>query len=252
MKKMLFMLSAALMLTILAVGVTFTASAETSCDHAWDGGAITKKPTHTETGEKTFTCTECGLTKTEVVDKTTAHNFGACVMCDENQHQRTCECGKTIVSSHTWNLGVITTQPTHRDTGVMTYSCTAGCGAEKTETLGTVDYHVYIDKYTSIDFNKHTAFCVCGDSIEEVHDYEILEENLLYRCTQCGYMPPIIDGVPRDPSDSADNNTGVMPKAIGKIKDLLGCQSIVSIGTGLSLILTVSAAGVLFRKKKED
>ena len=33
--------------------------------HAWDSGAITKQPTETEAGIKTYTCTVCQKTKTE-------------------------------------------------------------------------------------------------------------------------------------------------------------------------------------------
>ena len=35
--------------------------------HAWDNGKVTKEPTETETGVKTFTCTRCNETKTEVI-----------------------------------------------------------------------------------------------------------------------------------------------------------------------------------------
>ena len=38
--------------------------------HAWDSGKVTKEPTETETGVKTFTCTRCGETKTEVIPAT--------------------------------------------------------------------------------------------------------------------------------------------------------------------------------------
>ena len=37
--------------------------------HSWDAGKITKQPTTTETGAKTFTCQSCGLTRTETVAK---------------------------------------------------------------------------------------------------------------------------------------------------------------------------------------
>ena len=50
--------------------------------HTWNLGEVTKKATCTETGIKTYTCTECGETKTETinklnfadVDETVAHN----------------------------------------------------------------------------------------------------------------------------------------------------------------------------------
>ena len=38
--------------------------------HAWDNGKVTKEPTETETGVKTFACTRCGETKTETIPAT--------------------------------------------------------------------------------------------------------------------------------------------------------------------------------------
>lgn len=37
------------------------------CSHAWDEGKVTKEATCTEAGEKLFTCTKCGATKTESI-----------------------------------------------------------------------------------------------------------------------------------------------------------------------------------------
>ena len=37
--------------------------------HKWDSGKITKQPTTTSTGIRTYTCTKCGTTKTETVPK---------------------------------------------------------------------------------------------------------------------------------------------------------------------------------------
>ena len=38
-------------------------------DHSWDGGIITKQPTEQEEGIVTYTCTQCGTTKTEPIPK---------------------------------------------------------------------------------------------------------------------------------------------------------------------------------------
>ena len=38
--------------------------------HAWDNGKVTKQPTATETGIKTYTCTRCNETKTETIPAT--------------------------------------------------------------------------------------------------------------------------------------------------------------------------------------
>ena len=40
------------------------------CKHTWDAGKITKQPTSTATGIKTYTCTKCGATKTETLPVT--------------------------------------------------------------------------------------------------------------------------------------------------------------------------------------
>ena len=38
--------------------------------HAWDSGKVTKQPTATETGIRTYTCTRCSVTKTETIPAT--------------------------------------------------------------------------------------------------------------------------------------------------------------------------------------
>lgn len=38
-------------------------------DHAWDAGAVVKYPSFTEEGEMTNTCTVCGITRTEILEK---------------------------------------------------------------------------------------------------------------------------------------------------------------------------------------
>ena len=38
--------------------------------HAWDSGTVTKQPTATETGVRTYTCTRCSVTKTETIPAT--------------------------------------------------------------------------------------------------------------------------------------------------------------------------------------
>ena len=41
-------------------------------DHKWDAGKVTKEPTETAEGVKTYTCSFCGKTKTEAIPKKTA------------------------------------------------------------------------------------------------------------------------------------------------------------------------------------
>ena len=44
-------------------------------EHQWDEGVITKEPTATEPGIKTYTCTVCGKTKTESIAKVHVHEY---------------------------------------------------------------------------------------------------------------------------------------------------------------------------------
>lgn len=48
------------------------AEARTLCTHVYDSGEVTKAPTLTETGVRTYTCTLCGDRRTETIEKVTA------------------------------------------------------------------------------------------------------------------------------------------------------------------------------------
>ena len=53
-----------------ACGDSYVDTYTDALGHAWDNGKVTKESTETETGVKTFTCTRCGETKTEVIPAT--------------------------------------------------------------------------------------------------------------------------------------------------------------------------------------
>ena len=53
-----------------ACGDSYVDTYTDALGHAWDNGKVTKEPTETETGVKTFTCTRCAETKTEVIPAT--------------------------------------------------------------------------------------------------------------------------------------------------------------------------------------
>ena len=58
--------------------------------HTWDSGNITKEPTCTAKGEKTYTCTVCKATKTEEI-ATTEHTFSDKWKSDDTHHWHKCE-----------------------------------------------------------------------------------------------------------------------------------------------------------------
>ena len=123
-------------------------------NHSWDAGKVTTKATCTEEGEKTFTCSICGDEKTEKVSAT-GHQHTEI----RNKKESTCkeegysgdtwckDCGKKILSGqaiaktedHSWNQGEITKEPTCKEEGEKTFTCTI-CGNTKTEKVSTTDH----------------------------------------------------------------------------------------------------------------
>ena len=132
--------------------VTSVKAGSETCQHVWDNGKVTKEPTETETGIKTYTCTLCGETKTETIPKLThEHSYKAVVTaptCTEKGYTtHTCACGDSYVDAytdalgHAWDEGKVTKAATETESGVKTFTCTR-CGETKTEVIpatGSVD-----------------------------------------------------------------------------------------------------------------
>ena len=76
-------------------------------EHSYDAGKITTEATCAKTGTKTYTCTVCGTTKTEIIPATGMHSY---------------------------DDGVVTKEPTYTSTGIKTYTCTV-CQSTKIETI---------------------------------------------------------------------------------------------------------------------
>ena len=161
-----------------ACGDSYVDTYTDALGHAWDNGKVTKPATETETGVKTFTCTRCGETKTEIIPKLThEHSYKAVVTaptCTEKGYTtHTCACGDSYVDAyvdalgHAWDNGKVTKQPTEAETGVKTFTCTR-CGETKTETIPALSHdHNYKDIVTAPTctekgYTTHT--CACGDS----------------------------------------------------------------------------------------
>ena len=163
--------------------VTSVKAGSETCQHVWDNGKVTKEPTETETGIKTYTCTLCGETKTETIPKLThEHSYKAVVTaptCTEKGYTtHTCACGDSYVDTyvdalgHAWDNGKVTKQPTETETGVKTFTCTR-CGETRTETMPVIPHvHSYKDVVTAPTctekgYTTHT--CACGDSYVDTY-----------------------------------------------------------------------------------
>ena len=123
--------------------------------HTWDNGTVTTEPTETTPGVRTFTCAVCSQTKTEVIPATGAHTFvftkNIAPSCTEAGYDLyTCSgCGATEKRNskpalgHKWDSGTVTAEPTEKDPGTMTYTCTV-CGQTKTEVIPATGPHTHV------------------------------------------------------------------------------------------------------------
>lgn len=77
-------------------------------EHTWDSGEVTTPATCTEAGEKTYTCTVCSATKTEVI-AATGHSYAKEWSSDNTHHWHEATCGHDVVSGrneHFYEAGV--------------------------------------------------------------------------------------------------------------------------------------------------
>ena len=181
-------------------------------DHSWNQGEITKEPTCKEKGEKTFTCSICGNTKTEKVS-TTDHQH----MEIRNQKNPTCkeagysgdtycaDCGvkissgKTIAKTknHNWDGGVITTEPTCTERGEKTFTCTI-CGNTDTKKVNATGHSYGAYKVVKEPTNKRKG----------------LKSKT---CSVCGKI--VYEGIPKtnsSPTDSSETNPDQNPQTSQK------------------------------------
>ena len=181
-------------------------------DHSWNQGEITKEPTCKEKGEKTFTCSICGNTKTEKVS-TTDHQH----MEIRNQKNPTCkeagysgdtycaDCGVKIFSgqtiaktkNHNWDGGVITTEPTCTERGEKTFTCTI-CGNTDTKKVNATGHSYGAYKVVKEPTNKRKG----------------LKSKT---CSVCGKI--VYEGIPKtnsSPTDSSETNPDQNPQTSQK------------------------------------
>ena len=135
-------------------GETKDITLDNPLSHTWDSGKVSKEPTCTETGIKTYTCKNCGATREEAIEAT-----GHLHKETRDQKATTCtkdgytgdvycnDCGTKLESGtvinklgHAWDKGVITKEATETEEGVKTYTCKT-CGETKTESIPVISHH---------------------------------------------------------------------------------------------------------------
>ncbi|MBQ0166462.1 MAG: SUMF1/EgtB/PvdO family nonheme iron enzyme [Treponema sp.] len=201
--------------------------------HIWDDGYVITSPSCVREGVVRFYCTVCGVRKDEIVPRQEEHHFvlnyndtshffecfGGCgekrgeephnlVVCSErapsclSPGEKVCECTvcgwiqETVIPKkrHTWDNGIVKTQPTHTANGSMEYSCTV-CGTISRSSIPAIG-HTFETEYSS-DEKTHWHVCSCGaKSSEEKHTWgngivitqptHATKGSKKYCCTVCG------------------------------------------------------------------
>lgn len=120
---------------------TFTYGTHT---HTWNSGIVTKSPTCTANGVKTYTCTSCNATKTETI-AALGHSYGGWSVTkqagctSDGEEVRTCSlCGHTersAIKATGHNYSVTVVKPTATSEGYTLHKCLK-CGDNyKTDTI---------------------------------------------------------------------------------------------------------------------
>ncbi len=130
-------------------------------NHNWNSGTINKHPSCKETGERTYTCSTCNATKTEILSKTNDHNYSAWSKVNDTTHKRTCSvCQNVETANHNWDSGTITKPTSCKEAGEKKFTCTT-CSAVKTETIAKLTTHTY-GNWTNVNETTHKHTCsVC-------------------------------------------------------------------------------------------
>ncbi len=145
--------------------------------HSWGEGVITKNPTETETGIRTYTCKSCGETKTETVAVLShTHKYQSVVTnptCTEQGYTtHTCVCGEhytdayVSATGHSMGKWTQTKAPTCMEKGSEKRTC-ANCSHFETKEIEAKGHSykavVTMPTCTANGYTTHTCKS-CGDS----------------------------------------------------------------------------------------
>ncbi len=99
-----------------------TGTVTVACNHVWNAGEVTKAPTCTEAGIKTYTCTKCGETKTEALPA--AHSWKNTWSYNTEKHWHECSVCGAIKDEDIHHMDVIADQiPTEEEDGWLLWGC---------------------------------------------------------------------------------------------------------------------------------
>lgn len=185
--------------------------------HSWDDGKVTEAATCKKEGIKTYTCKNCGETKTESIPKT-EHQWDngkvtkEATCKEEGSKTYTCSiCGDTKTEvipkkDHTWDEGKVTKKATCTEDGLKVYTC-KNCGETKEEILKATGHQHTEVRNEKKDTCKEEGYsgdiyCTdCGELIKKGsateksdHDWKVTSEekatcekdgSKTYTCADC-------------------------------------------------------------------
>ena len=139
----------------------FTGKKIEKTDHTWDNGAVSKDPTCTEKGSKTYTCAVCRETKTEEIPATGHQNkevrdkkAATCTKAGYTGDTYCKDCGELLKTGketdalgHTCGKGKVTRKSTYTAAGQITYTCSR-CGKKRVIATKKLFYPKAGTKYT--------------------------------------------------------------------------------------------------------
>ncbi len=153
-----------------AASCSHTSEKKEFATHRFDNGVVTKQPTCSAKGEKTYTCGDCRYQKVEEVPMTESHTFASAWSVSETHHWHASTCGcqdqKTEFTTHRFDNGTVTKQPTCTEKGEKTYTC-GDCRYQKVEEIATIP-HTYATAWSNDETHHwHASTCGCQDQESE-------------------------------------------------------------------------------------
>ena len=151
-------------------------------EHSWTEWETIEEATCTEDGLKEHECTICHTNEQETITKT-GHSYSENWSHDETYHWLAClNCGEIEdKAEHTLDEGVVTTQPTCAEDGIMTYTCTV-CNAAMTATIPATG-HTYSEDWSSDEtYHWHAAMCEHTSEIGGKAEHIFVDDV----CSVCG------------------------------------------------------------------
>lgn len=147
--------------------------------HTWENGTITIAPTCTKAGERTYTCTECGATKTEPIDAT-GHSWKSDWTSDATHHWHECANENCDVTDNAGKKG-------YAEHSGGTATCTekavcTHCGQSYGETNPV--NHTGTEQWTQTT-TTHEKKWNCCNTVSVPNENHEWADGV---CSECGYV----------------------------------------------------------------